>query len=100
MHLKKGEFVPYLQPKIDCQYWHGCRGGGLGKMDQADGEVIFPDLFIPYFEKAALFTKIDMYMFGEACRILRKWMDEGKEVFPISCNFSYLDIMGSNFINI
>jgi len=96
--LKKGEFVPYLQPKIDCNTGMAVGAEALVRWIKPDGEVIFPDLFIPYFEKSGFITKIDMYMFGEACRILRKWMDEGKEVFPISCNFSYLDIMGSNFI--
>jgi len=95
--LKKGEFVPYLQPKIDCYTGRAVGAEALVRWVKPDGEVIFPDLFIPYFEKSGFITKIDMYMFGEACRILRKWMDEGKEVFPISCNFSYLDIMGSNF---
>jgi len=38
-----------------------------------------------------------MYMFGETCRTLRKWMDEGREILPLSCNFSYLDISGNNF---
>ncbi len=38
-----------------------------------------------------------MYMFGQACLILRKWMNEGKDAFPISCNFSYLDLVGNDF---
>ena len=59
--------------------------------------MISQDFFIPYFEISGFITKIDMYMFGETCRILKKWMDECKQVFPVSCNFSYLDILGNNF---
>lgn len=95
--LKKGEFVPYLQPKIDCFTGRAVGAEALVRWIKPDGEVISPDFFIPYFEKSGFITKIDMYMFGETCRILKKWMDEGKQVFPVSCNFSYLDILGNNF---
>lgn len=95
--LRNREFVPYLQPKIDCYTGRAVGAEALVRWIKPDGEVVFPDLFIPYFEKSGFITKIDMYMFGETCRILRKWMEEGREVFPVSCNFSYLDILGNNF---
>ena len=95
--LRNGEFVPYLQPKIDCFTGRAVGAEALVRWIKPDGEVISPDFFIPYFEKSGFITKIDMYTFGETCRILKKWMDEGKQVFPVSCNFSYLDILGNNF---
>lgn len=96
--LKNGEFVPYLQPKIDCLTGKAVGAEALVRWIKPDGEVILPNMFIPYFEKSGFITRLDMYMFSETCRILRKWIDEGREVFPVSCNFSYLDILGSNFI--
>lgn len=95
--LRKGEFVPYLQPKIDCNTGKPVGAEALVRWIRPDGEVIPPSLFIPYFEKSGFITKIDMYIFGDVCRILRKWMDSGKDAFPLSCNFSYHDIVGSNF---
>jgi diguanylate cyclase (GGDEF)-like protein len=95
--LRNGEFVPYLQPKIDCMSGVVVGAEALVRWIKPNGEVVFPNLFIPYFEKNGFITKIDMYMFGQTCRILRKWIDEGKDVFPISCNFSYLDLVENNF---
>lgn len=95
--LKKGEFVPYLQPKIDCYTGKAVGAEALVRWAKPDGELIPPDRFIPYFEKSGFITKIDMYMFGEICRIIRKWADTGRELIPLSCNFSYLDIAGNNF---
>ena len=95
--LRNGEFVPYFQPKVDCYTGMAVGAEALVRWTKTDGEVILPSLFIPYFEKSGFITKMDMYIFGEVCRILRKWKDEGRRLMPLSCNFSYLDIAGSNF---
>ncbi len=95
--LRKGEFVPYFQPKVDCHTGKAVGAEALVRWIKPNGQVIPPNLFIPYFEKSGFITKIDMYMFGEICRTLRKWLDEGREILPLSCNFSYLDIAGNNF---
>ncbi len=95
--LRKGEFIPYFQPKVDCYTGKAVGAEALVRWIKPGGEVISPNIFIPYFEKSGFITKIDMYMFGETCRTLRKWMDEGREILPLSCNFSYLDISGNNF---
>ena len=95
--LRNGEFMPYFQPKVDCYTGRPVGAEALVRWIKPDGEIVLPDLFIPYFEKSGFITKIDMYMFGEVCRTLRKWKDEGRKPLPLSCNFSYLDIAGSNF---
>ncbi|MDY9921366.1 MAG: EAL domain-containing protein [Synergistota bacterium] len=95
--LRKGEFVPFLQAKIDLETGRPVGAESLVRWIKKDGEVIPPSHFIPYFEKSGFITKIDMYMFGETCRILRKWIDEDREILPLSCNFSYLDIAGNSF---
>ncbi|MDD4159759.1 MAG: EAL domain-containing protein [Synergistaceae bacterium] len=95
--LRNGEFIPYLQPKIDCHTGKPVGAEALVRWIKPDGEVILPEMFIPYFEKSGFVTKLDMYMFSETCRILRKWTNEGKKLFPLSCNFSYLDIIDTNF---
>ncbi len=85
--LRNGEFVPYLQPKIDCHTGKAVGAEALVRWIKPDGKVISPDFFISYFEKSGFITKIDMYMFGETCRILEKWIEEGREVFPCFLQF-------------
>ena len=35
---------------------------------------------------------MDLYIWKEVCRYLRKWLDEGKTLLPISINVSRVDI--------
>jgi len=95
--LKKGEFVPYLQPKIDCSSGKIVGAESLVRWLTPDKGILAPDIFIPYFEKSGFITKLDIHIFSETCKLLRRWIDEGKDIFPISCNFSYLDIVEPSF---
>jgi EAL domain-containing protein (putative c-di-GMP-specific phosphodiesterase class I) len=38
-----------------------------------------------------------MFIYEEICKLLRKWLDKGMDVIPISCNFSKLHIKTKNF---
>ncbi len=65
-----------------------------------DGEkIIFPNEFIPVFEKNGFIIQLDKYMLRESCVLIRNWLDEGKKCVPIAINFSRLNIKNNNFIN-
>ena len=57
---------------------HWCAGS------KADGTRIFPDEFIPVFEKNGFVEKLDLYMLEEVCKRLRVLIDSGFSIFPIS----------------
>ncbi|MBR4169705.1 MAG: EAL domain-containing protein [Lachnospiraceae bacterium] len=88
MALIAGEFVPYLQPKWDMKNDHIIAAEALVRWKQGNGELIPPNDFISIFETNGFIEKIDFYMLEEICKYLRKMLDEGREVYPISVNQS------------
>ncbi len=88
------EFLMYLQPK--CQLKDGSAVGAeaLVRWKEQDGNMIFPNDFIPLFENNGFIVNLDMYMLEKVCETLVKWKDEGYTCIPISVNFSrrHLDI--------
>lgn len=57
------------------------------------GAIISPYVFIPICEVNGLIKEIDELVIEDVCRNLRIWLDENKQVVPISINLSrnYLD---------
>lgn len=88
MALIAGEFVPYLQPKWDMKNNHIIAAEALVRWKQGLGEIIPPGEFISIFETNGFIEKIDFYMLEQVCKYLRKMIDEGREVYPISVNQS------------
>lgn len=50
-----------------------------------------PYRFIPLFEKNGLISKVDLFVWEEAAKLLRKWREEGKGEYYISVNISPAD---------
>lgn len=97
--LKKGQFEMWLQP----QYNH-VNGAMIGAEALArwnrDGEYVSPAEFIPIFEQYGFIYKMDQYIWEKACRLLRKWKDEGKTPLPLSVNVSRKDILKDDFVSV
>lgn len=86
--LRDGEFVPYLQAKFDMERNHVSGAEALVRWRKPNGTLVPPGDFIPLFEKNGFVEKIDFYMLEEICKYLRKMIDEGRDVYPISVNQS------------
>lgn len=88
--LQNGEFHVFLQPKyLYDRHWARIVGAeALVRWIGRDGSCKSPAEFIPVFEKNGFIFKLDCYMWESVCRLLRKWIDEGKEPIPISVNVS------------
>lgn len=86
--LDAGEFVVHIQPQIELA--SGCVSGGeaLVRWMPPDGDKIYPDEFIPLFEKNGFIRELDIHMLDQVCRWLRQRLDAGKRVVPISINQS------------
>lgn len=95
--LSKEQFVPYFQPKVDVYTGEVVGAEALVRWCHPEKGLLSPGEFIPYFEKNGFVVKLDMYMYGEVCKRIRKWMDAGKEVFTISCNMSYFHVVNPEF---
>lgn len=88
--LKNGEFHVFLQPKYFYDK-HQARIVGaeaLVRWIDKDGKCKSPMEFIPIFEKNGFIYKLDCFMWESVCKLIRKWIDEGKKPIPISVNVS------------
>ena len=91
--LAAGQFVPYFQPKVSMATGKIVGAEALTRWVHPQKGLISPVEFIPLFEKNNFIIQLDLTIFEEVCQILRRLMDEGKKVYPCSCNFSHNHFM-------
>ena len=96
--LEGGQFVPYFQPQY--RYATGRMIGAevLARWNHPAKGLLGPTEFIPVFERNGLVATFDYYMWEQACRCLRMWIDgRGVEGAPrLSVNLSRADIYRSD----
>lgn len=88
--LENKEFIPFYQPKYDVNSGNIVSSEALVRWLHPEKGILYPDYFIPIFEHNGFITKVDLCVFENVCQTIRKWLDEGKYVVPIACNFSRL----------
>ena len=97
--IKEKQIVPYLQPQINS------KGEVVGaevlvRWNLPSEGILSPAKFIPVLERNGLITKIDLYIWEEAFKIMHKWQNENKKDISISVNISpkdfyFTDIYGT-----
>ncbi len=97
--LENKEFKLYLQPKMRILDEKIVGAEALVRWIESDGMMTYPNDFIPLFEKNGFILNLDMYMFESACELVRRWLDEGRECYPIAVNFSRLNLGNTSFVN-
>ncbi len=96
--LQDGEFHMYLQPKFDLKTGKLSGAEALVRWITGEGRMIYPDQFIPLFERNGFCAQLDLYMVECACRQLREWMDRGLQPVPISVNQSKLLFFQEDYV--
>lgn len=86
--LQDNELFLLYQPKYDFPSGKLIGAEALVRWRQPDGSVVAPDQFIPLAEETGLITQIDAWVMLQACRQIREWQDDGRDVVPISVNLS------------
>lgn len=96
--LDNNEFKLFLQPKIDLKTKKITSAEALVRWIRDDGTIIYPNDFIPIFEKNGFCEKLDIYMIEEACKKLKEWMEIGINNISISVNQSKLSFYKSDYL--
>lgn len=93
------DFATYYQAKVDIRSEQIVGAEALVRFkDPTDnGAIKAPGYFVPYYEQTGKITEIDFFVMECACKMLRRRMDAGQEVVPISCNFSRIHFTKENF---
>ena len=97
--IEDSKFPVYYQPKIS-PFTHACIGAeALVRCEILPGTIIPPNNFIPILEESRLISVLDFHMFRMVNAQIKKWMDEGRRVIPVSVNFSRYTLSEHNFLN-
>ncbi len=86
--IRNRDLKIYLQPKVCLESGQPCQAEALVRWIHPREGMIYPDEFIPLFEKNGNICQLDLYMFEEVCRLIAEWMEEDKEVSLLSVNLS------------
>ena len=97
--LENREFVVYLQPKMDIETNTVSGAEALVRWQDPEKGLLQPGEFIPVFEKNGFIVKLDLFVFEEVCRLLRRWIDQGIDPIPISVNLSRVHLKNPDFLN-
>lgn len=98
--LNNGEFVMYLQPKYRMPDHEIVGAEALVRWIQPDNGIVSPADFIPVFERNGFITKMDAYIWEQACKTIRNWLDSDVPPLPISVNVSRLHLKDNHFIDV
>ena len=96
--LDNGEFQVYLQAKWDIVNNHVAGAEALVRWIRPEGNMVFPDEFIPVFEKNGFIGKLDFYMLESVCRKMRDVLDAGGVIYPVSVNQSRVLLHSPEYI--
>ncbi len=96
--LGRGEYLIYLQPKIWCATEKVFGSEALIRHMHPTHGLVSPAAFIPKFEQDGLIKHIDLFVFEEVCKLLKRWQAEELPPMPVSLNFSRLTLLDANLI--
>lgn len=96
--IENNDLKVYYQPKINCSDDSLYGAEALVRWQKPDGTFIYPDQFIPIFEKNGNIVDVDFYVYRQVFRYIRGRIDVGLPVFPISMNVSRVHFRSDRII--
>lgn len=97
--IRNHELCVYFQSKVECRTGNVVGAEALVRWKKSDGTVIYPDEFIPVFEKNGSIIEVDYFVYREVFSWLRKRLDAGETVVPVSMNVSRVHLSDSAILS-
>ncbi len=97
--ISKGEIKVFYQPKIEAGSTRVIGAEALARWFCHDGTIIYPDEFIPVLEKNGQIVQLDYYVYKNVFETLRKRLDEGRCIVPVSMNVSRLHMRNTKIFS-
>lgn len=95
--LENGEFHVYLQPKYYLSTGEIIGAEALVRWIEQDGKMIWPDQFIPLFERNGFIVRVDFFVYEQVMKRMAAWMQEGRKLICVSVNVSRVHIRTYDF---
>ncbi|MGN1350177.1 MAG: EAL domain-containing protein [Anaerovoracaceae bacterium] len=86
--LENGDFVVWLQPKVETTTGKIVAAEALVRWIDGDGKFISPGEFIPLLEREGLIWQLDEYVFRKVCDYQNEQMEKGARQVSVSVNIS------------
>ena len=93
--LSHHEFEMYLQPKFQIPHIDIVGAEALVRWNYQGEQLLYPDEFIPLFERNGFIYDLDFYMFESVCQFIEDYHIPPD--FRISVNFSRVSLHHKNF---
>ncbi len=97
--IRDEDFSVYLQPKVLGKEQKLVGAEALIRWRKPDGTMRFPDQFISVFEQSGQIVKLDFFVYETVMKYMRRRLDEGKSVIPISMNVSRAHARTHDFVH-
>ncbi len=97
--LDNEEFKVYLQPKFNSNNSTLVGAEALVRWIEPDGKMIFPNDFIPLFERNGFIVELDKYVLEIVCKTIRRWIDSGMGQLTVSVNCSRLNLQNPFYVD-
>lgn len=98
--LREEQFEVWLQPQFNHSTGAMIGAEALVRWRHPEKGLIPPGDFVPLFEQNGFIYPLDKYVWNEVCRLLRKWLDEGRNPLPVSVNISRYDMLTPDIIEV
>ena len=98
--IDEGWIEVYYQPISCTLFGRVCSFEALARWRDPERGLLEPGVFVGALEKSHQIHKLDAYMIHLVCRDMRKRMDDGETVVPISFNLSRLDFVSCDIFQI
>lgn len=95
--LEQNEFLVYLQPKYCVEGEKICGAEALVRWYNNQEGMIYPNEFIPLFERNGFIVKLDLWVFEQVCKMIDRWIEKGIEPVRISVNCSRVNFSRQGF---
>ncbi len=97
--LANNEFFVLYQPKIDLASERVVGAEALVRWQSPVLGYMPPNSFVPLFERNNFIVKLDFYVYEQVFKFIRKCMDRGEDIVPISVNVSRNHDNPQKFVN-
>ena len=86
--IKQGNFIVCFVPKIEVMTEEVVGAEAVVRYHHKDLGIVDPGKYITLLEETKLSHFLDLYVFEQVCKTLRRWEQEDMPMLPVSVNFA------------
>lgn len=97
--MKNGEFTFYLQPRVNLQTRKIVAAEVLVRWKSEKFGLLTAADFVPVLERNGYITRLDQYVWEEAFKTVRRWIDSGARPVPLAINVAKTDLLAMDTVS-